>query len=246
MSADGELRTFVARLIGWTCAPAVDQALASIELATARRAHLVLCGTGDLVPIAHALHRRTLGAGRPFIVCDPRRGNTPASVRSPANRGSGAAAVVAAAGGTLCVRYSRLPQDFASVAGRIRTAGDVQYVVCGGEEGVHHPLLVVPAPIRLPSLRDRADELPRIVDEYARDAFAELGACETCFRDRDRAWVLAHAATSLSEIEKATLRLVALRVSANMTNAAIRLGMAPVSLSRWITRRSLGRVLAAT
>jgi hypothetical protein len=246
MPVDGELRGFVARLLGWTCERAVEEALASIELATARRAHLVLCGAGDLVPIAYALHRRTLGADRPFIVCDPRRANTPASVRSPANRESGAAAVVAAAGGTLCVRSSRLPQDFASIAGAIRAAGDVQYVVCGGEDGVDHPLLVVPAPIRLPPLRERADEVPRIIDEYAHDALAELGARETCFRDRDRAWVLTHAATSLSEIEKATLRLVALRASANMSNAAARLGMAPVSLSKWISRRSLGRVLAAT
>jgi ActR/RegA family two-component response regulator len=95
-------------------------------------------------------------------------------------------------------------------------------------------------------LRERADEVPRISDEYARDAFAEFAPRETSFRDRDPAWILAHAATSLSEIEKATLRLVALRASANMSNAAARLGMAPVSLSRWISRRSLGRVLAAT
>jgi DNA-binding transcriptional LysR family regulator len=35
------------------------------------------------------------------------------------------------------------------------------------------------------------------------------------------------------------LRLVAIRESRNLSNAAARLGMAPVSLSRWIGRRSL-------
>jgi hypothetical protein len=39
--------------------------------------------------------------------------------------------------------------------------------------------------------------------------------------------------------EKATLRLVAIRASRNMSGAAERLGMAPVSLSRWLDRRKL-------
>jgi DNA-binding transcriptional LysR family regulator len=50
----------------------------------------------------------------------------------------------------------------------------------------------------------------------------------------------------MSEIEKTTLRLVALRASRNMSNAAERLGMAPVSLSRWIDRRRLRWLLGAT
>src|SRR5439155_20981610 len=127
-------------------------------------------------------------------------------------------AIVAAAGGTLCVRRSRLPQDFASITAKIRASQDVQYIVCANEGDDRDPLLVVPAAIRLPSLLSRPDELPRIVDEYACEALASMGARERCFTDRDRAWVLAHAATSLSEIEKATVRIVALRASANMSN----------------------------
>jgi hypothetical protein len=46
-----------------------------------------------------------------------------------------------------------------------------------------------------------------------------------------------HAAASLAEVEKATLRLVTLRTSRNMRHAAARLGMAPVSLFRWLGRR---------
>ena len=48
-----------------------------------------------------------------------------------------------------------------------------------------------------------------------------------------------HAAPSLPNIEKGTLRLVAIPESRNLSSAAARLGMAPVSLSRWIGRRKL-------
>jgi hypothetical protein len=229
---------FLARLLGWRNDHAVDHALRSIELATAHRAHLVLRGAGDLVPIACALHRRTLGANRPFILCDPRRRNTGASVRSPANQGSGVAALVAAAGGSLCVRGSRLPHDFLYMVSRLRSTDNVQYIVCSDVDHEPDPLLVMPVPIQLPSLADRRVELPRIVDEYALDAIAALGVHNTCFTDPDRAWILEYRASSLSEIEKATMRLVALRASANVSGAAARLGMAPVSLSRWARRRT--------
>ncbi|MEO7729647.1 MAG: hypothetical protein ABIY55_01640 [Kofleriaceae bacterium] len=238
MPAGDELRGFLARLLGWTSDRAIADALRSIEVASTQRAHLVLCGEGDLVPIAHALHRRTLGTDRPFVVCDPRRASVPASVRSPENHASGVEAVAAATGGSLCIRLRRLPHDFSSMAPQVRTADRLQYIVCSNEADVH-PFLLVPAPIHVPSLSTRAGELPRIVDEYGVDAIAALGAHETCFGDAARAWVLEHAASSLPEIEKATLRLVALRTSANMSSAAERLKMAPVSLSRWIGRRRM-------
>jgi len=103
-------------------------------------------------------------------------------------------------------------------------------------------LLAGPVPIDVPSLRDRASELPRIVDEYAAEAIKALHARAGSFTDRERDWVMANAATSLDEIEKATLRLVALHLSFGVrTAAAERLGMAPVSLARWLDRRaSLG------
>jgi hypothetical protein len=91
----------------------------------------------------------------------------------------------------------------------------------------------------VPSLRVRTDELSRIVDEYAIDAVAELRALRASFTDADSQWVLDNAPLTLPEIEKATLRLVAIRVSRNVSDAAARLGMAPVSLSRWVGRRKL-------
>ena len=124
ISDDAALREFMARLVGWDNPAAADLALRSLGLAAEHRAELVLCGRGDMVPIAQALHRRTLGADRPFVVCDPRRGTTAASVRSPANYTSGVAAFEAASGGTLCLRTRRLPRDRPALVAQLRGARD--------------------------------------------------------------------------------------------------------------------------
>jgi len=44
-----------------------------------------------------------------------------------------------------------------------------------------------------PSLRARTDELPRIVDEYAIDAIAELRALGPGFTAADHLWVINNA-----------------------------------------------------
>jgi hypothetical protein len=62
--AGDELRPFLARLLGWSDERAVELALRSLTLSLEYRATLVLCGSGDLVPIAWALHRRALGVYR--------------------------------------------------------------------------------------------------------------------------------------------------------------------------------------
>ena len=46
-----------------------------------------------------------------------------------------------------------------------------------------------------------------------------------------------HHVKSLSDIEKAALRLVALQSSGNLYRAAQQLHMAPISLIRWMSRR---------
>jgi hypothetical protein len=239
LANEATLRSFCARILGWANDPAVDHALRSLELAADHRAALVLLGETDLVPIARSLHRRVLGADRPFVVCDRRRrdGVNYESVRSPVNYGTGVAAYEAAVGGSLCVRSHRLPRDYSSVVALIRATSDVQIIVCSDRRDDTHPFLTLPVPIGVPSLAVRTDELPRIVDEYAIDAVAELGAQGEGFTAADRDWVLQNAPLTLAEIEKATLRLVAIRASHNMSNAAAQLGMAPVSLSRWIGRR---------
>lgn len=239
MAATEELRAYLGRLLGWTNTSAIDHAQQSIELAREHRAQLVLCGHGDLVPLAYGLHRRALGADTPFIVCDPRRGNTPASVRSPANYVDALSAFDAATGGSLCIRRRRPPRDFSSLVDRLRGSDNVQYI-CLDKNSLQW--LVRPGPIEVPPLAGRMADLPRIVDEYVLDAIVELAPAPQTLvlTGHDRQWLIEHAATmSLSEIEKTTLRLVALRSSTNLSHAASRLGMAPVSLSRWITRREL-------
>ena len=220
------LRGFLARILGWSAepAPAVERALLAIRLSITHYAALVLLGDSDLVPIAQALHRRTLGAERPFVVADSRRGDVPASVRSPMSRGTGLGAFEAARGGTLCARLARLPSDFSAVVALAREpAPDVRIVICADARYDRHPFLASPPPIRIPPLTERAGELPRIVDEYAADAVAALGGS---FTDEDRRWVLAHACETLTAIETSTLRLVALRASRSTDTAGEMLGAA--------------------
>jgi hypothetical protein len=238
-----KLRKFLARLLGWRSdrMEVIDHALRSIHLAATWRTALVLRGDGDLVPIAHAIHRRVLGADRPFIICDPRRRQGRGTVRAAENYETGMAAFTAATGGSLCVRSLRLPKDFPRVLTALRDPNaQVQLVVCETRartsEGCTRSLAM---PVTVPSLTSRPDEIDRIITEYAEDAIAELGTARTDFRSADRAWVRMHFASSLPDIEKATLRLVATREARFLSNAAARLGMAPISLSRWIGRRKL-------
>ena len=234
------LRGFLARLLGWRSdrLEVVDHALRSIRLAATRRAALVLCGDGDLMPTARAIHRRALGDDRPFIVCDPRRRRSEATVRSAENYETGLQAFTAAHGGSLCVRNRRLPRDFERVVGALRDPdARVQLVVCAGASEDCRSYLA--HPITVPPLAGREAEIDRIIEEYAEDAVVELGAPRVGFPAVDHAWVREHGSSSLSEIEKATLRLTALRHSRNLSQAAARLGMAPVSLSRWIGRRRM-------
>jgi hypothetical protein len=198
----------------------------------------VLSGDAELVAIAHSIHRCALGAKRPFVACDPRRRTSKESVRAVENHAQGMLALEAARGGSLCVLGSRLPRDFSQVLRTLREPDTrVQLVYCSNKRESSDGLLATP--IDIPPLAHRAAELPRIVDEYARDAIAELGTTRAAFTQHDHAWVMEHAAGSLGEIEKATLRLTAIRMSGSVGRAAARLGMAHVSLARWIGRRKL-------
>ena len=234
------LRAYCARVLGWAHdrTEIVDHALRAIRAAASRRSELVLCGGPDLVAIGHALHRIALGAERPFVACDPRRRETEESVRAVRNVAGGLAAFAQATGGTLCVWSRRLPRDFDQVCSALRNPdARVQLVVCATRP--EQAGAFVAAPVVIPSLASRRDELPRIVEEYAQDALAELDAPREAWTAADREWIVEHAASSLAGIEKAALRLIALRTCGNVHRAAARLGMAHVSLARWIGRRKL-------
>ena len=234
------LRSFLARLLGWSPdrIAAVDRALRAVRTAARRRGALIVCGEGDLVPIARSLHRRTLGDARPFVVCDPRRRSTAASVRTPESLPEGLPALEAAAGGTVCMRARRLPRDFPQVALALRDpSARVQLVLCTADAA--DARIQLAESIVIPPLARRRAEIDRIVDEYARDAVASLAAGATGFTRADRDWVLEHSASSLPEIEKGTRRLVAIRQAGSLSKAAARLGMSHVALSQWIGRRRL-------
>jgi hypothetical protein len=232
------LRGYLARLLGWDDdhGDTVDLALRSVRMAATQRAALVLCGEGDLIPIARGLHRNSAGEGRPFVLCDPRRRAT-AQNAALENYPSGLAALKAAAGGSMCVWLKRLPRDFAELIAALHAPSiRVQLIACGVRPSDRKEM--VSAPIEIPALSTRADEIDRIIDEYANEAARALGS-SVIFTKPDRDWVRRYSATSLPEIEKGTLRLIALREAGNVARAAALLGMAHASLGEWIGRRRL-------
>src|SRR5688572_24429337 len=154
------LRGFLARLLGWSADQivAIDRALRAVRMAATRRAALVVCGDGDLVPIAQAIHRRTLGDARPFVVCDPRRRRSTASVRVAESQREGLHAMDAAVGGTMCVRARRLPRDFYEISPALRDpTSRVQLVVCAEDPADARTLFA--DPIVIPPLARRRAEL---------------------------------------------------------------------------------------
>ncbi len=112
----------------------------------------------------------------------------------------------------------------------------VQLIVCA--ESRHTKPYHV-EPIVIPPLSSRPQEITRIIDEYADEAAATVSAT-VHLTAADRDWILRNSASSISEIEKGTRRLLAIRKHDDNTAAAARsLGMAPISLARWIGRRAL-------
>jgi hypothetical protein len=235
-----ELRAFLCLLLGWSSDKLddVDHALRAIRLAATRRVPLVLCGQDDLTQIAKAIHRHALGVLRPFVVSDPRRREGDENVRAPENTESGMAAVGRALGGSLCVWSKRLPRDFTEVRVALRDpAVRVQLIICIDSPRQSKPYCV--DPIVIPALKTRSQEIPRIIAEYVDDAAIDLSATIR-LNAADRDWVAKYSASSIAEIEKGTRRLLAIRHYDNNVTAASRaLGMAPISLFRWVGRRGL-------
>src|SRR5215510_743143 len=91
------LRALLDRFIGWDDErrELVDHALFSVRVAATHREPLLLCGEGNLLPVARLLHQHALG-DRPFVVARPR-----------SRHARGMDALAEAAGGTLCVWEAR-------------------------------------------------------------------------------------------------------------------------------------------
>jgi len=90
-------------------------------------------------------------------------------------------------------------------------------------------------------LETRRGELHRVAREYLEDAIAALRAPAACLDSDIIQWILDRSALSadvtIPDIEKAAVRCIALRMTGDLTKAARLLGMARVSLQRWLTRR---------
>src|SRR5262249_18529972 len=96
-------------------------------------------------------------------------------------------------------------------------------------------------PVEIPSLAGRAGDLDRLIGESLANATRALGAGRMRFSGRASDSVL-RGVTSLAELERVVLRLVAIRSAPNLSQAARRRGVALVSLSRWVDRRSRAAV----
>lgn len=235
--AAAELRRYLSRLLGWSPAAqeSVNLAVRSLRVASTGNAPLMLCGDGDLSEVARGLHARVPRKRGPFVLCDPERKSAPSSVRLAANEPTAKAAIAACQGGSICVRSDRLPRDFAALTEALRTPPyQFQVIICAAN--VSEARVYLATPIAIPSLSRRRSEVPRIIDEYAREVALAMKSRES-LADEDRAWILEHSADSIAEIEKGTSRLVALRTAGSVLGAANLLGITHSSLSRWISRR---------
>lgn len=224
-----QLRALTARLIGWSDdrRREVDRALRGLRDAAQLRASLVLCGEGDLAPIAHRLHRETLGSQRPFVTCA---------------RGDRALELLERAGdGTLCVPVLDPPEDLLDAINALVTTSLARLVLCAPDARDVSPLGVLLGPtiwIELPSLLARRPEIPRILVEAAEDAAADLEQPFASLRTGDVEQLAAEPFEGLADVHEAARRLVALR-TLGISSGATRLGISHTALSRWARRRGL-------
>jgi len=99
-------------------------------------------------------------------------------------------------------------------------------------------IVTVVRSILIPSLADRAQELHRIIDEYAAEAMDAFRG--GWMAPADREWVAGNASGSLHQIGMATRRIVALHACGeSVTQASKLLHISHGSLSDWLARRTL-------
>jgi Inner membrane component of T3SS, cytoplasmic domain len=225
------LRRVLVRLIGFDAqhAAEVDRALRTALTAGSGRGALTLYGNGDLAAVAQLLHRHTLH-GRPFVRWERRTREDPGD------------ALAAAAGGTLCVSANDLLWCVDElVERRRRSTTRVQLVILVTAVRRLRPIVAAVAePIVLTPLSRRKDECLRIIDELTVEAAQALGIEPTPLSDADRRTILRFDASTVPAIERATLRIVALRHWRYFARAAHELGMAHASLMEWAAPRRLG------
>jgi hypothetical protein len=219
------LRDPLSRAIGWSTKRRleVDRALRAVRDMANRRSSMVLCGDGDLGSFVGRVHQLAFGDASPFVVCD-------AEVEP---------LLPSAAGGLLFARGGdKLPGD---IVDAIDPEADVRLVVaCETLKDARAAIAAVGRSelVELPSIASRANELDRLVNEYAADAVQRLGATAPMFREHEMTWIRASNPTSLDDVETTALRIVALR-NWGVNAGAEKLGISHAALSRWASRRKI-------
>lgn len=225
------VRRTLVRLIGADAERAsdVDRALRTVLTCASGRGALTLYGSEDLGAVAQLLHRTTL-PDWPFVRWERRTGEDPRQ------------ALAAAAGGTLCVSGHDLARAAELIAaGRRRSTARIQLIVLITSVRPLRPILAVVAePLVVTPLARRKQERLRIIDELAAEAAATLGIPPLPLTEADRRIILRFDAATLPAIERATLRIVALRHWGYFARAARHLGMSHASLIEWAETRKLG------
>jgi len=232
------LRRALARMLGWSAARAgsIDEAMRLLRLAASGRAILVLCGEPSMVPLAEELHRLTLTERRPFVLCDPRR-RTHEDAESFTRRvPDGLTAVAQALDGTVCIDDQRRPGDLARMLEALHRPGrTAQLVVLA--RNARRADVYTPAPVVIPPLRSRRDELERLILEYEAEAARRLGISTVELTPAQRSWIRERSGETLPDLQKATLRLIAIRHAGSILGAASLLKMSHVGLGKWFERR---------
>jgi len=240
-----ELRSALARMLGWSASAAepIDLALRAIRFAAQRRTTLVLCGA-DLVSLAKELHRLTLTVARPFVLCNPLRRTSQTKSNPTRCTSKGVAALEAAVGGTVCLTTEHLPSDLRDLMqGLRRPECQTQLVVCSDSAETVEAEVFNAMPIVVPPLASRKDEIERLIEDYARDAAGFLGLGDHWLSPAERTWIR-NAMHTLAKIQKATLRLAAIRKAGSMTRGAICLGISHNAMSKWLRNHKFPRDLA--
>lgn len=227
------LRAFLRCLLG--SREAAERGLRVLRESQLRGSPAVLRGGEDLVAVALELHRRTVGAARPFLVYRELHQLFDARDHLRVPRFcDGGAALHAARGGTLCLLTSSPPPDYEEMCGKFMAmpGAPPQVMICDDAGRVAAEEADA---IYVPSLRERGDLEP-LVYELGCEAMREAGLGDGFALD-DVAWTMGRPRVSFTQLQTSVRRLAELRRSGSLFEAASQLRMSPAALRRWLGER---------
>ena len=216
-----KLHALLQKWLGWSAARLVevDHALREVRAMASLRTALILHGAGDLVGIARRLHQITLG-DRPFV---------PFASKADLDRAWGGTFYIDARESTSRARQTLANLNRADLRVRLMAALDSTGPVA--DLAMHSRI----AMLSIPSVTERLDELPRLLEAYGMDAADQLGTSWLGLMYGDSERAIDSGVTTLDQLETFALRLVAFR-NWGVTDGAKRLGISHGALSRWAHR----------